>query len=77
MLRTGGLRTDTEALARTAVDCGFKVHDGLGPGPPESVYVVVLANSLERRGLAVERQKPVPIVFDGPVTDEGSAPASS
>lgn len=62
---------DVEALAKIAVDCGFKVHDGLGPGLLESVYGVVLAHSLKRRGLVVERQKPVPIVFEGIVLDEG------
>lgn len=60
-----------EGLATIAVDCGFKVHEGLGPGLLESVYEAVLAQSLVRRGLAVERQKPVPIHFDGVVIDEG------
>ena len=62
---------DIEALATIAVDCGFKVHEGLGPGLLESVYEAVLAQSLTRRGLFVERQKPVPIHFDGVILDEG------
>lgn len=62
---------DVEALARIAVDCGFKVHEGIGPGLLESVYEAVLAHSLERRGLVVERQRPVPIRLDGIVIDEG------
>jgi iron complex transport system substrate-binding protein len=62
---------DIEALATIAVDCGFKVHEGLGPGLLESVYEAVLAQSLAKRGLAVERQKPVPIRFDGLLIDEG------
>jgi iron complex transport system substrate-binding protein len=60
-----------EALARIAVDCGFKVHERLGPGLLESVYEAVLAQSLALRGLAVERQKPVPIRLDGLAIDEG------
>jgi GxxExxY protein len=62
---------DVEALATIAVDCGFKVHEGLGPGLLESVYEAVLAQALARRGLAVERQKPIPIRFDGLIIDEG------
>lgn len=62
---------DVEELATIAVDCGFKVHEGLGPGLLESVYEVVLAHSLARRGLLVERQKPIPIRFDNILIDEG------
>jgi len=62
---------DIEALAKVAVDCGFKVHEGLGPGLLESVYEAVLAQSLAKRGLMVERQKLVPIRFDGLIIDEG------
>ena len=62
---------EIEALATIAVDCGFKVHERLGPGLLESVYEAVLAQSLTRRGLFVERQKPVPIHFDGVILDEG------
>ena len=62
---------DVEGLATVAVDCGFKVHEGLGPGLLESVYEAVLAESLRRRGLVVERQKPVPIRYQGVTLDEG------
>ena len=62
---------DVEDLARVAVDCGFRVHKGLGPGLLESVYEAVMAASLLRAGLAVERQKPVAIEFDGMLLGEG------
>lgn len=62
---------DLETLAAVAVDCGLKLHQGLGPGLLESVYEAVLAESLKRRGLSVERQKPVDIVFDAMVLREG------
>ncbi|MDX5985262.1 GxxExxY protein [Sphingomonas echinoides] len=60
-----------ENLARIAVDCGFKLHEALGPGLLESVYEVCLCRSLADRGLDVERQKPVPIRFNGLVLEEG------
>ncbi len=47
------------------VDAAFKLHTGLGPGLLESVYEAVLARDLERRGLHVERQKPVSFDYDG------------
>jgi GxxExxY protein len=62
---------DVENLARIAVDCGLRVHRGLGPGLLESVYEAVMEASLVRAGLAVERQKPVTIEFDGMLLGEG------
>ena len=52
-------------LASIAVDCGFHIHNELGPGLLETVYEILLAQSLEERGLSVVRQKPVPIEFRG------------
>jgi iron complex transport system substrate-binding protein len=62
---------NVDELAAIAVDCGFKVHAGLGPGLLESAYEAVLFHSLTRRGLKVERQKPIPIRYDGIMLDEG------
>ena len=47
------------------VDAAYKLHTGLGPGLVESVYEVVLARELERRGLRAARQKSVSFDFDG------------
>ena len=52
-------------LASIAVDCGFHIHNELGPGLLETVYEIVLSQALEERGLSVVRQKPVPIEFRG------------
>ncbi len=49
----------------------FQVHTRLGPGLLESVYEVALAHELRKRGLAVERQVPIPVVYDGIQFDEG------
>ena len=62
---------DLERLATIAIDCGFKIHCALGPGLLESVYEVLLADSLAERGLSVDRQKPIPITFNGRFFDEG------
>ena len=43
----------------------YDVYKNLGPGLLESVYEEALAYELQKRGLAVERQKEVPIQYDG------------
>jgi GxxExxY protein len=57
-------------IARKILDSAFTIHTKLGPGLLESVYEVVLAHELKRSGLVVERQKPMPIVYDGKRFDE-------
>jgi len=43
----------------------YDVYKTLGPGLLESVYEEALAFELEQRGMKVERQKQVPIVYKG------------
>jgi len=43
----------------------YDVYKKLGPGLLESVYEEALAYELKKRGLRVERQKEVPILYDG------------
>ena len=57
-------------IAKRVLDAAFAVHTKLGPGLLESVYEVVLAYELKETGLAVERQKPMPVVYDGKRFDE-------
>src|SRR5687768_6955243 len=45
------------------------IHSDLGPGLFESVYETVLAHDLQQRGLRVERQKAVPIKYNGLYVD--------
>jgi GxxExxY protein len=49
----------------------FRVHSRLGPGLLESVYQRVLAYELTKGRLSVEVQKPIPIVYDELVFEEG------
>lgn len=58
-------------IAEVIVDTAFHIHKKLGPGLLETVYEVVLAHGLKRRGLKIERQVPVSIVFEGLAFDEG------
>jgi len=56
---------DIELLAKEAVDCGYQIHREIGPGLLESVYELLVARSLGKRGFRVTRQQPVSFSFDG------------
>src|SRR5262249_9606925 len=58
-------------IAKEIVDAAYQIHQSLGPGLLESVYEVILANELRKRGLNVTRQVPVEIVWDDICFDEG------
>ena len=59
------MMTENE-IAKIIVDAAIEVHRTLGgPGLLEAVYHEALAFELESRGLTVERQKAVPIVYKG------------
>ncbi len=58
-------------IATEIVDAAFQLHQKLGPGLLESVYEIILAHELRKRGLTVLRQLPIPIVWDNLHFDEG------
>ncbi len=51
-------------LSKIIVDCAFKVHKNLGPGLLENSYEVCLYHELSKRGLKVEKQKGLPLLYD-------------
>ena len=53
-------------ISKLVLDAAIEVHRTLGgPGLLESVYEEALAWELQQRGLSVERQKRVPILYKG------------
>jgi GxxExxY protein len=66
----GSQRMTENEIAKQFLDAAFVVPTKLGPGVFESVYEVVLAHELRKKGLIVERQKPMSIVYDGIRLDE-------
>jgi GxxExxY protein len=58
-------------IASKVLDAAFVVHSKLGPGLLESVYEVALAHELRKLGFEAERQKPMPIRYDGILFEEG------
>jgi hypothetical protein len=50
-------------IGKVVLDAAMQIHRDLGPGLLETVYEVVLARELPGRGLQVDRQVPVPILY--------------
>ena len=55
---------DGNDIAKQIVDAAYRIHTALGPGLLESVYEVVLAYELEKRGLRTVRQQTIPVVYE-------------
>lgn len=51
-------------LTYAIIGAAMKVHRTLGPGLLESAYESCLAYELEKQGFRVERQKPVPVIYE-------------
>jgi GxxExxY protein len=58
-------------IGKIVVDAAITVHRALGPGLLETVYEVALAHELTKRGLHVERQRPMAVEYDGLEFEEG------
>ena len=51
-------------IAAAIVDAAFKIHTTLGPGLLESVYQATFAYELQKRGLRVAHQVPLPVYYE-------------
>lgn len=51
-------------ISAIVVDICYKMHVKLGPGLLESVYEAILYYELTKKGLFVERQKTLPVIWD-------------
>jgi len=58
-------------ITETIIGAAMAVHRELGPGLLESTYEACLAYELAKRGLAVERQKELPVKYRGVKLDCG------
>ena len=65
------MSANLELLAKIAVDCGFKLHDQLGPGLLESAYEECLCHELSLRKVSFERQIDLPVRYKGVNLDCG------
>jgi GxxExxY protein len=58
-------------ISAIVVDICYKMHVKLGPGLLESVYEAILYYELTKKGLFVERQKTLPVIWDEMKLDIG------
>ena len=54
-----------DRITKTIIGAAIEVHRALGPGLLESAYEACLAFELVERGLMVEQQKPLPVIYRG------------
>lgn len=53
-----------DELSNIVIGCAIEVHKSLGPGLLESAYQECLAYKIEQRGLFVEKEKSLPLIFE-------------
>lgn len=51
-------------ISKIVFDAALKVHQALGPGLLESAYEECLFYELKKSGLFIEKQKPLPLVYE-------------
>ena len=68
---TGESALPSRELSHCVLGAAFEVHRALGPGLLERIYEACLHHELAKRGLCVQRQVQLPIVYDGVQIDDG------
>lgn len=58
-------------ISKIVFDSGLKIHRELGPGLLESAYEECLAYELSQNGLSIQRQKPMPLIYENVKMDIG------
>ncbi len=58
-------------LSRLVVNAAFHIHTKLGPGLFESVYEEVMYYELRKLGLKVDRQAPLPVIWEELLMEKG------
>ncbi len=51
-------------ISVVVLDCAFKVHTTLGPGLLESAYQECLYFEIQKSGLLVLKQQPMPLIYE-------------
>lgn len=63
--------TELNEITGKIIELSIKVHRSLGPGMLEGAYEICLTHELVKHGFTVERQKKLPITYDGIRLDAG------
>ena len=60
-----------EEIFKMVLDCSYRMHTRLGPGLLESAFEECLAFELRKSGMCVEKQKSMPLVYEGKILEIG------
>jgi GxxExxY protein len=58
-------RPEVNKISGAVISAAMKVHSLLGPGLLEHTYQACLAHELQKRGLKVATQVPLPVIYEG------------
>jgi len=58
-------------ISKIVFDCALKVHQHIGPRLLESAYGECLFYELNKTGLRIEKQKPLPLIYEDVRLDVG------
>ena len=58
-------------ISRQIIAAAMRVHSALGPGLLESAYEACLMFELNKRGLRVQQQLPLPVKYEGLLLEVG------
>lgn len=65
------VQKDPNIIIGLILEASIKIHQELGPGLYESVYEQVLMYELIKKSLSVQKQKAIPLIYDGIKFEDG------
>ncbi len=60
-----------DEISRIVIGCAIEVHKNLGPGLLESAYQECLCYELKKKGLKIQKEKALPIIYKDIKLDQG------
>ena len=64
-------KIEENEIANKVIGLGIEIHKELGPGLLESAYKECMYYKIGKSGLFVEKEKPMPLVYEGVKLDCG------
>ena len=64
-------KIEENEIANKVIGLGIEIHKELGPGLLESAYKECMYYKIRKSGLFVEKEKPMPLVYEGVKLDCG------
>ncbi|MBQ0736395.1 GxxExxY protein [Aquimarina celericrescens] len=60
-----------DEISRIVIGCAIEVHKNLGPGLLESAYQECLCYELKNKGLEIQKEKALPVIYKDIKLDQG------